>query len=128
MMALGFLKKKKKKPFDKLNKELADLEKGITKTKTEGFKFKQTEPMSHEFGELKTSIGEPKQPPSPPSFPEHPLREAPLRMEESNLMGKDLEIISSKLDAIKAQIESINQRLANLERIAAGEQRTERRW
>jgi len=127
-MALGFFKKKKKKPFEKLDKELSDLQKGMTKTRAEGFKFKQTEPMSHEFGELSTHIGEQKQPTAPPSFSEHPLREAPLRMEESNLMGKDLEIISSKLDAIKAQIESINQRLANLERIAEGEQSTEKRW
>jgi len=40
---------------------------------------------------------------------------------EKDMMGKDLEIISAKLDALKSSLDAINQRLANLERIAAGE-------
>ena len=39
--------------------------------------------------------------------------------------SKDLEVISAKLDALRSALESINQRLANLERIARGEQDTE---
>lgn len=43
--------------------------------------------------------------------------------------SKDMEVISAKLDALRAALDSINQRLANLERIAAGEQeQPKRRW
>ena len=37
---------------------------------------------------------------------------------------KDIELISSKLDTLRATLDNINQRLANLERIAAGEHET----
>jgi len=37
-------------------------------------------------------------------------------------VSKDIEVISSKLDALRASLDSINQRLANLERIAQGDQ------
>lgn len=124
-MALGFFRKKKK-PFGKLDEELEDLEKSFESPKKE-FKLRETEPVVHEFGEFKTRFGEEERT-SAPTIAEHPLREAPLRVEEPSMISKDLEIISSKLDAIKAQIESINQRLANLERIAAAEQSTEKRW
>jgi len=43
-------------------------------------------------------------------------------------VGKDIEIVSSKLDALRATLDSINQRLANLERVAYGEQEKKRRW
>ena len=36
--------------------------------------------------------------------------------------AKDMEVISAKLDALRAAIENINQRIANLERLARGEQ------
>lgn len=42
--------------------------------------------------------------------------------------SKDMEVISAKLDALRAALESINQRLANLERIASGEQKDNKRW
>ena len=40
--------------------------------------------------------------------------------------NKDMEIISAKLDSLKATLESINQRIANLERIAYGEDDSKR--
>jgi hypothetical protein len=36
--------------------------------------------------------------------------------------GNQFEIVSAKLDAIKANLDAINQRLANIERLAYGEQ------
>ncbi|MBW3022110.1 hypothetical protein KY328_04250 [Candidatus Woesearchaeota archaeon] len=48
------------------------------------------------------------------------------RREEGTLINKDLEVISAKLDALKATLEAINQRLTNIERIAAGEEKHER--
>ncbi|MBU0461856.1 MAG: hypothetical protein KJ574_04695 [Nanoarchaeota archaeon] len=42
--------------------------------------------------------------------------------------SKDIEIISAKLDSLRATLDSINQRLANLERIAQGEQDPKRRY
>jgi len=41
--------------------------------------------------------------------------------------NKDLEIVSAKLDALKATLESINQRIANLERIAYGDDEPRKR-
>ncbi|MBI2664871.1 hypothetical protein HYX10_06050 [Candidatus Woesearchaeota archaeon] len=41
--------------------------------------------------------------------------------------NRDLELVSAKLDAIRASLDSINQRLANLERIAYGEE-NKRGW
>jgi hypothetical protein len=41
--------------------------------------------------------------------------------------SRDLEVVSAKLDALKATLESINQRLANIERIAEGEEEVRRR-
>ena len=41
---------------------------------------------------------------------------------------KDVEIISAKLDSLRATLESINQRLANIERLAQGEQQGKRRY
>jgi len=51
-----------------------------------------------------------------PSFSPQPVF-APSR--ES---GTDMQVISAKLDAIRATLDSINQRVANLERVAYGEQ------
>ena len=55
-----------------------------------------------------------------PSY-QQPLQPAPLTHD-----AKDIEIISAKLDALRATLESINQRLANLERIAQGDQQKRR--
>ena len=41
--------------------------------------------------------------------------------------NSEMQVISAKLDALKASLDAINQRLANIERIAQGEQ-PERRW
>ncbi len=41
--------------------------------------------------------------------------------------SSEMQVISAKLDALKASLDSINQRIANLERIAQGEQ-PQRRW
>ena len=40
--------------------------------------------------------------------------------------NSEMQVISAKLDALKAALDAINQRLANLERIAQGEE--PRRW
>lgn len=73
-----------------------------------------------------------------PPFPEHEmtgLRESapnvPRGMQQQPWQGfresSEMQVISAKLDALKASLDSINQRLANLERIAQGEQ-PQRRW
>jgi hypothetical protein len=62
--------------------------------------------------------------------PKFTVREIPRQesyQQQNYTAEKNMEIISSKLDALKAGIESLNQRLANLERIAQGEQETHRR-
>ncbi len=41
--------------------------------------------------------------------------------------NRDLDLVVAKLDALKATLENINQRLANLERVAYGEEETRRR-
>ena len=43
-------------------------------------------------------------------------------------LPKDIEIIHAKLDSIKSSLDSINQRLATLERMASGENRTKYNW
>lgn len=55
-----------------------------------------------------------------------------LQSAQSYGASKDFEVISAKLDALRAAVESISQRLANLERIARGEQEVQdyrrRQW
>jgi hypothetical protein len=64
-------------------------------------------------------------PPSQPSFQQQGFGQ---QNDQSYTISKELEILSSKLDALRAGIESINQRLANLERIASGEQEEHKRY
>jgi hypothetical protein len=40
--------------------------------------------------------------------------------------AQNIEVVSAKLDAIKATLDAVNQRLANLERVAYGEQEKKR--
>ena len=61
-------------------------------------------------------------------FQNQPAPIAPAPKEHEYMVSKDIEIISSKLDALRAAIESVNQRLANIERIAMGEQEKNNRW
>jgi hypothetical protein len=59
------------------------------------------------------------------SNPQFTVRDVPRQepfSPQNYAAEKNLEVISSKLDALKAGMESINQRLANIERIAQGEQ------
>lgn len=74
---------------------------------------------------------QPPRQPSTPSFQQPPQQFAqPSFQQQSHndySVSKDIEVISSKLDALRAGIESINQRLANIERIAYGEQEQQRR-
>ncbi len=42
--------------------------------------------------------------------------------------NKDLELISAKLDSLRATLDNINQRIANLERVAYGEDDRRRGW
>ncbi len=41
--------------------------------------------------------------------------------------NRDLDLVVAKLDALRATLENINQRLANLERVAYGEEESRRR-
>ncbi len=41
--------------------------------------------------------------------------------------NRDLDLVVAKLDALRATLENINQRLANLERVAYGEEETRRK-
>ena len=68
-------------------------------------------------------------PPSQPQFPQQgfqpvnqPGNQAPPTQDQDFVNSKNLEVISSKLDALRASLDSINQRLANIEKIAQGEQ------
>lgn len=42
--------------------------------------------------------------------------------------NKDLELIAAKLDSLRATLDNINQRIANLERVAYGEDERKRGW
>jgi len=57
------------------------------------------------------------------------FQQAPVQLQtpQQDIISKNMEVISSKLDALRANLESINQRLANIERIASGEQEDKRR-
>ncbi|OIO63675.1 hypothetical protein COT48_01380 [Candidatus Woesearchaeota archaeon CG08_land_8_20_14_0_20_47_9] len=63
----------------------------------------------------------------PPEGFQHAPSTPPNRGYEQYVLSKELEVISSKLDAIRATLENINQRIANLERIAYGEDDHRRR-
>ncbi len=78
------------------------------------------------------------QSPGLPQMPQMPLSEP--RMESFNdspraypqqqpyySPNRDIDLVVAKLDALKATLENINQRLANLERVAYGEEETRRR-
>lgn len=69
-----------------------------------------------------------QQPPQQPSFSAPNMQ--PQAQNQDYTTNKNLEVISSKLDALRASLDSINQRLANLERIAGGEeqQRYRKKW
>lgn len=130
-MALDKLKFwKKKEGGPPLDKELAKFE----KTGEEFPKFEDVGEFKGKFGEAKSTFGEELEKPSSLSSfgrgaAQPPMRETPLQKDESFILRKDIEIISSKLDAIKAALESLDQRIAHLERIAAGESaETRRRW
>ncbi|NQU79687.1 hypothetical protein HQ545_08020 [Candidatus Woesearchaeota archaeon] len=45
-----------------------------------------------------------------------------------NDLAKDVEIIHAKLDAIKSSLDSVNQRLATIERIASGDNKSSSRY
>jgi hypothetical protein len=52
---------------------------------------------------------------------------APLQPQQPDFKSDKFEVVSAKLDSIRYTLESINQRLANLERIAYGEDK-KRGW
>ena len=78
-------------------------------------------PRPRSFEESPSMPSTAEKPSQYPSY-QQPLQHAPLTQD-----SKDLELISAKLDAMRATLESMNQRLANLERIAQGEQQQKRR-
>lgn len=61
----------------------------------------------------------------PMEMPQMERMDVPMhrQSQDSQVYAKDLELISAKLDSVKATLDAVNQRLANLERIAAGETR-----
>lgn len=68
------------------------------------------------------------QPTSPPGFQAQSSFSAPqFSTPQQDITSKNIELISSKLDALKAYLDNISQRLANLERIASGEEER-KRW
>ena len=64
------------------------------------------------------------QQPSPYSYQQPVMPQQPAFQERSN---REMEVVSSKLDVLKAKLDSIDQRLANLERMAQGEQESYRK-
>ena len=46
----------------------------------------------------------------------------PNAMQQDTLTSKNIEILSYKIDTLRVSLESINQRLANIERIASGQE------
>lgn len=77
--------------------------------------------------------------PGLPKTPQMPQMQAPEAVQEPRLMqqpqqpqyygpNRDLELVAAKLDALKATLDNINQRLANLERVAYGEEEHKKVW
>jgi len=67
---------------------------------------------------------------TPPSGTPPPQHQSPFQQSQPSfdVNSKNMEIISSKLDYLRASLENINQRLANLERIAQGEQEPRKKY
>jgi len=65
----------------------------------------------------------PTQPPQMESLQERSYAPPPQYASQN----RDLELVAAKLDALKATLENINQRLANLERVAYGEEEQHRK-
>ncbi len=59
-----------------------------------------------------------------PQYMHHSLQSSQMHQDPDYIYGleKDLEVISAKLDSIRAMLESLNQRVANIERLAYGQQ------
>ena len=85
----------------------------------------------------RSKVGPPPPPPPEPMIdtfsdgqilPQRPQPSYPLPQQGASpgSSSKDLEIISAKLDSLRISLDNINQRLANLERIAYGEQEVNR--
>ena len=70
----------------------------------------------------------PPQQTAPVGFQSSPVMPQQPAQQEMTMMSKDLELLSYKLDTLKAAIDMVNQRLANIERLATGEQERKRRW
>jgi hypothetical protein len=72
----------------------------------------------------------PQAPPGQPSSMQQPFG-SPLQPQQpmqSDYKSDKFEVVSAKLDSIRYTLESINQRLANLERVAYGEQEKKKGW
>jgi len=63
-----------------------------------------------------------------PSFQEQPRPYMQQQPQYYYGPNRDLELVSAKLDALKATLDNISQRLANLERVAYGEEEQRRGW
>lgn len=91
-------------------------------------------PASSGFGAPRQGMPQAQQSYAPsvhPMYPSYGSQGAPIMPQQpshQDMVGKDIEIVSSKIDALRATLESINQRLANIERIAYGEQEKRGRW
>ena len=73
------------------------------------------------------SPGLPKTPQMAPPEPAYPAEPRPYMQQQQQPQynygqNRDLELVAAKLDALKATLENINQRLANIERLAYGDE------
>ena len=67
-------------------------------------------------------------PPGQPAPMQQPFGGIPQQQQMADNSRDKFEVISAKLDSIRYTLESINQRIANLERIAYGDQDNRKRW
>ena len=95
--------------------EMPRMEPGLPTEKEMGW-GEEAPPRETGFPGMRAS---PSMPAGPGSFGEQ------QQFAQASTLAKDMEIISAKLDAVRATLENVNQRIAHLERIAAGESESE---
>ncbi|MBU0628472.1 MAG: hypothetical protein KKC75_04735 [Nanoarchaeota archaeon] len=85
--------------------------------------------MQDDAGFGNSGRNNPMQPPGQPAPLQQPFGGIPQQQQMADNSRDKFEVVSAKLDSIRYTLESINQRIANLERVAYGEQDNSRkRW